>query len=1166
MTAFSPELLAEIQARLPLDRLIGQTVAMKRQGRSWRGKCPFHGSRSQSFSVKGSGYRCFNCGEKGDHFTWTMAQDHVGFVEAVRRLAAEAGVDLPDHRQDRDNPAEVARLARERADRLAEYQRKRDAEDAAERAAAIAVALGVWRQSVPIASTLGEKYLIEVRGIARPASGWPDCLRYHAAKRMLVAAGTTDDGAVQFVHCIYLRPDATNARRSDGSKRKITRGPMDGAAIRLPGSGDDVQHAEGLETGLAAWVVTGITTFVYAGAVTSRLMPQPGLNIVLRDDDAPGSPADKLLADAVMRWRDAGINFAVAEPWPERRGDKSDFNDVLRENGADAVAAAIRDRIFHGGLVHVQERASGNGAKARAATSLPAYYPAPTEDRDTAKARQDAALTAHMVEGGRLAHLRHELHRRRAEAIAAVGGEDALTSGAKATITRRLHREIAAREGYGTRLPLAPRHMFSGAQGTGKTTVARQFAAASPGLTTWITEATFEKSSEEYLAYLGEVGPDSPPAMLIRGRERPDPMRPGHFMCDRHKAARRIAESGNSVPELLCQRCEFNGHCGDHRQRREADALVEARQGAVFFLAGNYAFLPSPVPMPDHAILDESLLQLATDIRTVPLEKIATLSVPNIDTTGADTAEIIGAIVTAFTVPHPTTPERVAAGDDRIMPRPLAHLRHAGIDRKALRYLAKATRAEIDRQTPAINAEMTDAEIEAALDWDDRRQLRHLLALVSALLTEIDLPCETATGIWETTLSDAPALAIARLRRLRGLRRAALTVLDGTGKLSLARKLYGERLAETRVVFERQAHVIGTKGRSYSRQSITGEDSCGNAIKSKVASAARLRGDIATIYDRLPAGSAVGATKRVEDMLFDSRAVHRDTPAMHFAALRGRNVWETCPGALLIGAENISIADVEAMARAFLAGDPVPFVSMDEVAPKGWRWEHQWPYRATRMRRMRDGSASPVEVPVHPDPRMQDVLELIREDELMQAFDRPRPVWHRRQFILLNDLCLDVTYDAIYSHKHLVAGGNPVERAYLASGIVPLSPADLHRAHPTIFRSPKAAEHALRNYPLNANSSPIWDCGVVLYRRVGQRGPEARLLLDRSRQPDPVAAVEAAVGPLQSFEGVTLRIGEMPGVASEPMTRNAGWIAPPPRQPGSGAEPPSIMVHGPPDD
>jgi hypothetical protein len=733
-----------------------------------------------------------------------------------------------------------------------------------------------------------------------------------------------------------------------------------------------------------------------------------------------------------------------------------------------------------------------------ATSSLPAFYPAPVEDRDSAKARQDAAMLAHMTEAGRLAHLRRELHRRRAEAIATAGGDDALTSGEKATITRRLHREIAKREGYGNRLPLPPIHMFSGTQGSGKTTEARRFAAASPGLTTWITELTFEKSCEEYTAYLQEPGP-KPPAMLIRGRERSDPMRPGHFMCDRHKAARRIADAGLSVPDLLCRTCEFNGHCGDHRQRREADALVEAGNGAVFFLAGNYAFLPSPAPTPDHAILDETLLRLAVDVRSIPIADLAALSVPNIDTTSVDTGEIMRNIIAGFTTPHPTTPERVAAGDDRIMPRPLASLRHAGIDRKALRYLAKATRTEIDRQTPAIDADMTDAEIEAALEGGNRRQLRQLLTLIAALQTEIDLPRETATGVWEQRLSDAPALGVARLHRLRGLKHAALTVLDGTGKLGLARKLYGERLGETRVVFDRQAYVIGTRGKSYSKQSITAEDRNGHTISNKVASAARLRGEISTIYDRLPAGSAICATKRVEDILFDSGAVHPDTPSMHFGDLRGRNAWEACPGGLFISAENVAIADVEAMARAFLASDPVPFVSMDHAAPKGWRYEHQWPYRATRMRRMRDGTLSPVEVPVHPDPRVQEVLQLIREDELLQGIDRLRSVWHRRQIAMLNDLCIDVTYDAIYLHKHLVAGGNPVERAYLATGIVPQTPADLHRAHPAIFRSPKAAEHALKNYPINPNSSPIWDCGVVFYRRIGQRGPEAKLWIDHSR-------------------------------------------------------------------
>jgi hypothetical protein len=877
-----------------------------------------------------------------------------------------------------------------------------------------------------------------------------------------------------------------------------------------------------------------------------------------------------------LRWLAKAALAALPTSVKDWRGAEKTIGWAIEHGVAAPISLEERRRERANGAQAPPDLAPGWSGEAEcraaprtaAASTLPAYYPAPTDDRDTAKACQDAAMREHLAEVSRNAHARRELHRRRSEAIDAAGGKDALTPGQKAAITRKLHREIAAKYGYGKRLPPPPRHMFWGAQGTGKTTLARQFAAAARGLTTWITELTFEKSIEEYDAYRREVGPDSPPAMLIRGRERSDPRRPGHRMCDRHVAAQHIAEAGLSVPDLLCEKCAFRGKCGDHRQRSEAEALVEADQGAVFFLAGNYVFLAAPAPAPDHAILDETLLRLATQVRIMPLRDLAALSVLNIDTTSVDTRETLRAIVEAFTVPHPTTPARVAAGDERIMPRPLAYLRHAGIDRAALRYLAKSARAELDRQTPDIDASMNDAAIEAALNGGNRRQLRQLLGLISALLTEIGLPRETTTGVWKTTVSGAPALGVARLQPLRGLKHAALTVLDGTGKQSLARKLFGERLAETRILFKRQAHVIGTRGKSYSKQSVTAEDSAGTTISHKAAPAARLRGEIATIYDRLPAGSAICATKRVEDILFDTGAVPPGTPAMHFGALRGRNAWEHCPGGLFVGAENVSIGDIEAIARAFLATDPAPFVSVDATPPKGWRWEHQWPYRATRMRRMRDGSTSPVEVPVHPDPRVQDVLELVREDELVQAIDRLRPVWHRRQAVLLNDLCVDVTYDAIYSHKHLVAGGNPIERAFLATGIVPLSPEDLHHAHPAIFKSPAAAEHVTRNSRQIPNRDPIWACAVVSYRRAGQRGPDARALLDRSRYPDQasvVVAIEAAIGcKLQMYEGVTLRRDDEPPAAGADQ-RPEPWIAPAPRQPGSGAAPPSILVHGPPD-
>lgn len=113
-SGFSPDVLAEIRARLPLESIIGRRVTLKRSGdgRSWRGKCPFHGGRSPSFSICGRGFRCFSCGEHDDHSSYTMWSERVGFAATGQLL--EAG-------QQQDDAEEIAQQARERAEWLAQY-------------------------------------------------------------------------------------------------------------------------------------------------------------------------------------------------------------------------------------------------------------------------------------------------------------------------------------------------------------------------------------------------------------------------------------------------------------------------------------------------------------------------------------------------------------------------------------------------------------------------------------------------------------------------------------------------------------------------------------------------------------------------------------------------------------------------------------------------------------------------------------------------------------------------------------------------------------------------------------------------------------------------------------------------------------------------------------
>jgi DNA primase len=90
-------LLEEILRRTDIVQLVGRRVKLVRKGRVMWGCCPFHKEKSPSFKVENERrtYKCFGCGKGGDAFKWLMETEGLSFPEAVERLAAEAGVELP---------------------------------------------------------------------------------------------------------------------------------------------------------------------------------------------------------------------------------------------------------------------------------------------------------------------------------------------------------------------------------------------------------------------------------------------------------------------------------------------------------------------------------------------------------------------------------------------------------------------------------------------------------------------------------------------------------------------------------------------------------------------------------------------------------------------------------------------------------------------------------------------------------------------------------------------------------------------------------------------------------------------------------------------------------------------------------------------------------------
>jgi DNA primase len=95
--AFPPGFLDELRSRVSLGELVGRRVRLSRRGREQGGLCPFHNEKTPSFYVvedKGF-FHCFGCGAHGDAIGFVMRADNLDFIEAVERLAGEAGIAVP---------------------------------------------------------------------------------------------------------------------------------------------------------------------------------------------------------------------------------------------------------------------------------------------------------------------------------------------------------------------------------------------------------------------------------------------------------------------------------------------------------------------------------------------------------------------------------------------------------------------------------------------------------------------------------------------------------------------------------------------------------------------------------------------------------------------------------------------------------------------------------------------------------------------------------------------------------------------------------------------------------------------------------------------------------------------------------------------------------------
>lgn len=106
---YPDDIVEEVRTRNDIVDIVSGYVKLQKKGSSYFGLCPFHNEKSPSFSVSPGKqmYYCFGCGAGGNVFTFLMEYENYTFSEALKVLAARAGVELPKEELSREAKAQA---------------------------------------------------------------------------------------------------------------------------------------------------------------------------------------------------------------------------------------------------------------------------------------------------------------------------------------------------------------------------------------------------------------------------------------------------------------------------------------------------------------------------------------------------------------------------------------------------------------------------------------------------------------------------------------------------------------------------------------------------------------------------------------------------------------------------------------------------------------------------------------------------------------------------------------------------------------------------------------------------------------------------------------------------------------------------------------------------
>jgi len=279
--------------------IIAKALGGRRYGTEWQVRCPAHGDRIASLSIKD--------GERGVLVYCHARCSQQSVITALMARGLWSSTARFDRNEFRPR-----------------FTNRKSEPNGAEKTA---LALKIWKESKPSKGMLVEVYL-ESRGIRLDedqALRFHPCLKHLSGNSWPAMVALVTDGVTNLpvaIHRTFLAIDGSG--KAPIGQTKLMLGPCRGGAVRFGKDNDEIIVGEGIETVLSvrqAMKMPAWAALSTSGLVALEFPPEVRKIIIAADGDSAG---DKAAKDAARKWSSNGRSVVIAQP---PRG--LDFNDLL---------------------------------------------------------------------------------------------------------------------------------------------------------------------------------------------------------------------------------------------------------------------------------------------------------------------------------------------------------------------------------------------------------------------------------------------------------------------------------------------------------------------------------------------------------------------------------------------------------------------------------------------------------------------------------------------------------------------------------------------------------------------------------------------------------------------------------------------------------------------